>query len=99
MAVKEDKIDKLARMVAKGFANTATKEDLTDIRREMATKQEMANLRTELKGDMINLRNDIDIMLSRHIGTFRKDYDELAARVKRIDPVRSSARLLAVCDA
>ena len=37
------------------------------------------------KGDLTSLRNDIDIMLSRHIGTFRKDYDELASRVKRIE--------------
>ena len=34
---------------------------------------------------MIRLRGDIDIMLDRHIGTFRKDYDELAARVKRLE--------------
>jgi len=31
------------------------------------------------------LRGDIDIMLDRHIGTFRKDYDELAGRVKRLE--------------
>ena len=77
MATKEDKIDKLARMVAKGFTDTA--DQISEVR------EDMANLRTELKGDMANLRNDIDIMLSRHIGTFRKDYDELAARVKRIE--------------
>ena len=34
---------------------------------------------------MIRLRGDIDIMLDRHIGTFRKDYDDLAARVKRLE--------------
>lgn len=37
------------------------------------------------KEDLTHLRGDIDIMLDRHIGTFRKDYDELAARVKRLE--------------
>jgi hypothetical protein len=76
----EAKIDDLAQMVARGF---------TEIRREMATKQDLADLRDELrdefKADMGRLRGDIDIMLDRHIGTFRKDYDELAARVKRLE--------------
>jgi hypothetical protein len=45
-----------------------------EIREDMATKE-----------DLVHLRGDIDIMLDRHIGTFRKDYDELAARVKRLE--------------
>jgi hypothetical protein len=48
-------------------------------------KADLADLREEFKGDMIRLRGDIDIMLDRHIGTFRKDYDELAERVKRLE--------------
>ena len=48
-------------------------------------KADLADLREEFKGDMIRLRGDIDIMLDRHIGTFRKDYDELAAGVKRLE--------------
>lgn len=83
MTTTDKKIDQLARMVADGFAQTATKEDLANLRTEL--KGDIANLRTEIKGDMTNLRNEIDIMLDRHIGTFRKDYDELSARVKRIE--------------
>ena len=76
---KEDKIDKLARMVATGF--NEVREDVSDIRSNISDiRNKMAT-----KGDLANLKNDIDIMLSRHIGTFRKDYDELAARVKRIE--------------
>ena len=45
-----------------------------EIREDMATKE-----------DLVHLRGDIDIMLDRHIGTFRKDYDELAGRVKRLE--------------
>ena len=45
----------------------------------------MHEIRDELKGDMKFLRGDIDIMLDRHIGTFRKDYDDLARRVKDLE--------------
>ena len=58
-------LEELARMTAKGFAS---------IQENMATKEDLANL-----------RNEIDIMLDRHIGTFRKDYDELAYRVKKLE--------------
>lgn len=77
----ETKIDDLARMVADGF---------TEIRgelKEMATKDDLAELRLEMatKADLERLRGDLDIMLDKHIGIFRKDFDELAARVKRLE--------------
>lgn len=67
-------IDDLARMVASGFTET-----------QKETRDGLAELRDEFKADMKFLRGDIDIMLDRHIGTFRKDYDELAARVKKLE--------------
>jgi hypothetical protein len=70
----EAKIDDLAQIVARGFAEQRTE-----------FKNDLADLREEFKGDMIRLRGDIDIMLYRHIGTFRKDYDDLASRVKRLE--------------
>jgi SepF-like predicted cell division protein (DUF552 family) len=66
----EGKIDDLAQMVARGF--TELREEIRDVR-------------DELKGDIARLRGDVDIMLDHHIGTFRKDYDELAARVKHLE--------------
>ncbi|MGE0521366.1 MAG: hypothetical protein AB7P78_20515 [Candidatus Binatia bacterium] len=76
----EAKIDDLARMVAQGFSEQRKefKADLADLRAEL--RAEMAT-----KDDLARLKGDIDIMLDRHIGTFRKDYDELAARVKRLE--------------
>ena len=74
MTKNEDKIDKLARMVLNGFSSVATKEDLAELKNQMATKEDLAEL-----------CDDIDVMLDRNIGTFRKDYDELAARVKRTE--------------
>jgi hypothetical protein len=85
----EGKIDDLARMVADGF--TEVRAEFKAIRAEMATQEDLAELRAELraematKNDLARLKGDIDIMLDRHIGTFRKDYDELAARVKRLE--------------
>lgn len=70
----DTKIDELARMVASGFTET-----------QKETRDGLAGLRDEFKADMKFLRGDIDIMLDRHIGTFRKDYDELAARVKKLE--------------
>lgn len=82
MKMKEDKIDKLAQMVARGFADTNTQIDSIDsriatIESKMATKEDLANLGSRMT-------TKFDIMLDRHIGTFRKDYDELAKRVKKI---------------
>jgi hypothetical protein len=79
----EAKIDDLARMIADGF--TEIRGELKELREEMATKDDLAELRSELKANMERLRGDLDIMLDKHIGIFRKDFDELAARVKRLE--------------
>jgi hypothetical protein len=81
----EAKIDELARMVAGGF--TEIRGELKELREEMATKDDLAELRLEMatKADLERLRGDLDIMLDKHIGIFRKDFDELAARVKRLE--------------
>lgn len=91
----DTKIDELAQTVASGFAGLrkeirGVRSDLGEVHDEL--KGDIANLhndigelRDEFKADMKFLRGDIDIMLDRHIGTFRKDYDELAARVKKLE--------------
>src|SRR5665213_2796666 len=84
----EGKIDDLARMVADGF--TEIRGDMRELRDEMATKADLAELREEMLGvaskeDLVRLKGDFDIMLDRHIGTFRRDYDELAGRVKHLE--------------
>ena len=85
-----DRLDKLARAVANGFARTA--KDIATIREEMATKKELGALRLEMKEDLRVLRSDIDLLLDRHIGTFRKDYDELATRVKKLEEIVSKLK-------
>ena len=77
----EGKIDDLARMVADGF--TEVRHEFKVTRDEMHAMND--ELRSEFKADLAHLRGDIDIMLDKHIGVFRKDFDELAARVKRLE--------------
>jgi hypothetical protein len=74
-------------MVADGFENTTTKSDLQMVRDEMVTKNELQSVRDDMatKADLHALRQDIDLMLDRHVGTFRNDFDQLAARVKKLE--------------
>ena len=74
---KETTINNLAGMVARGFGRV-------DERFEQVDKK-IESVRSDIKGDIVELLSDIDIMLSRHIGTFRRDYDDLAARVKKLE--------------
>jgi len=95
----DTKIDELTKVVVGGFSDLRKemrgvrtelgevrdelKGDIANLHNEM--KEDMTGLRDEFKADMKFLRGDIDIMLDRHIGTFRKDYDDLAMRVKKLE--------------
>ena len=89
------KIDELTQTVAGGFAELrkevrGVRNELSEVHDELKgdiadLHNDMTGFRDEFKGDMKFLRGDIDIMLDRHIGTFRKDYDDLAARVKKLE--------------
>ena len=79
-------IDGLAVMVAHGFGRVDERFEKVDEKFDLVNKKIDLG-RNELKGDISGLKNDIDVMLSRHIGTFRKDYDDLAARVKKLEEI------------
>ena len=98
MEMLAQKIDNLERLMSKGFGRTeklingltseidllaaSTAREFTAIRKEYATK-------TMVKNDLEKLRKDIygDInhLLDKHIGAFRKDYDSLAERRKTLE--------------
>jgi cell division protein FtsB len=53
----KDAFAKLTQTVERGFAAVA--EDIADIRARMATKDDLAALRTELKGEISDLRTEM----------------------------------------
>jgi len=55
-------------------------EELTQM-----TARGFSEVQENTSQDITQLRGDVDIMLDRHIGTFRKDYDDLARRVKDLE--------------
>ncbi len=74
---KKTTIDDLAVMVAGGFKRVDERFEQVD--------QKIDLLRAEVKNDMSTLRNDMDGMFNHYIGTFRKDFDDLAGRVKKLE--------------
>jgi len=80
-AVKKGKmtIDKLAIMVAKGFENTATKEDLKNLEArmeaKMATKTDMEGIKNQIEG----VNNRIDEMSLNRVKY--EDHNKLKVRV------------------
>lgn len=79
----DTKIDELAQMVAGGFSEVH--EDMQHFESRIGSRIETIEKTYTTKDDLVRLRGDIDIMLDRHIGTFRKDYDDLAMRVKKLE--------------
>ena len=55
-------------------------EELTQM-----TARGFSEVQENTNQDIVQLRGDIDIMLDKHIGTFRRDYDDLAMRVKKLE--------------
>lgn len=79
----DEKIDLLARMVEKGFSEV--RADIDDLAR--STAQGFSDVRDDIatKADLESLENHVGVMLDKHIGTFRGDYDALAIRVKDLE--------------
>ena len=72
---KDITLEQLAHMVATGFAQMATKEDLQELR------SEFGELRNEMHAGFAHL----SIEMEKHIGAFRKDYNSLTRRVKKLE--------------
>jgi len=95
----DTKIDELAQVVStlsqtveKGFADMqkeigSVRTDLTKEIEDLAqmTARGFIEMEENRKRDLVQLRGDVDVMLDKHIGEFRKDHDALAARVKDLE--------------
>ena len=72
-------IDKLAIMVARGFENTATKDDI----KNMATKDDLKNLEARMNGKFEGVNRRIDDMSMNRVKY--EDYDKLKSRMNLIE--------------
>ncbi len=81
-------LEQVAGMVASGFEQMATKDDLEALAQtvakgfgETATKDEVQKLRKETQAGFAY----INITLDKHMGAVREQTDELARRVKKLE--------------
>ena len=65
-------VEDLAEATAKGFANTATKQELKDLETRMGIK-------------FGKLENSVNNSIEEFVKGFRGDYDVLTSRVKRLE--------------
>ncbi len=72
-------IDKLAIMVAKGFANVATKEDFKSLEARMATKTDVEGIKNQLAG----MNKRIDDFAETKVSKIM--YKGLESRVQKIE--------------
>lgn len=74
-------LDDLALMVANGFANTATKQDLENL----ATKQDLKITEESLKKDLNAINDRLKIVETKLDKALYTDMVKLETRVKRIE--------------
>lgn len=77
----------LSRTIEKGFSSVA--EDIADIRKEMATKADVAELRKELKGDIAGVRKEMGdgfALINRRLDTIIQiQLNQYAGRIKKLE--------------
>lgn len=95
-AVKKEEVtlETLAQMVAKGFSNTASKNDVGELRNDVdGLKNDVDGLRNDI-GDLKTkidhtdariARIETDIQTMRGNIVYQDDFDDLTARVKNIE--------------
>jgi len=83
MVRKETTLNELGETLSFVVQNMATKDDLRDI----ATKDDIAALRTELKSDLAALGDQV-ASIERDLKQIRRDLYELAAKVENIGGYR-----------
>ena len=73
-------LDNLAIMVAKGFEETATKKDIAD----MATKQDIKELKKELKKDISGLDERLSRVEMKLDRALFKEIDRLEGLIRQL---------------
>ena len=91
--VLDKRFEDFARIIAEGFANTASKEELTRLESRMATKDDVAKLESRIatKDDIAAVRHDISRVatdvkeLSATVKKQEMEYVELKLKVTELD--------------
>jgi seryl-tRNA synthetase len=82
---KETTLNELGEMLGHVVEHMATKDDLAALRTEL--KVEIASVRTELKADIAALSEQV-ASIERDLKTIRRDLDDLMTKVENITGYR-----------
>jgi phage host-nuclease inhibitor protein Gam len=78
----EEQTEKLAAMVAEGFASTATKQEVSDLRQEVGNLgQEVGDLRTEMRERFDNVEANMAAGFAKRL----QEHDELRDRLRLLE--------------
>jgi chromosome segregation ATPase len=82
---KETTLNEIGEMLTHVVEHMATKEDLAAVRTEL--KREIASVRTELKADIVALGEHIT-SIERELKSIRRELDDLIERVENVSGFR-----------
>lgn len=76
-------LESLAAMVARGFADMATKSDIAAIRSEMATKTHVDSLKDEMNKRFVGLAVELGKLQNERIVSIEHRLERLEKQLKR----------------
>jgi predicted nucleic acid-binding Zn-ribbon protein len=87
---KKTTLKELGEMLAHVVKHTATKEDIVDLRKTMATKDDIANLGgqlTSVERELKSIRRDLDDLREKveNVSGFQKEIDHALERIAAIE--------------
>ena len=90
MAAKETTLKELGEMLAHVVERMTTKDDIVDLRKTMATKEDIANLAgqlTSVERELKSIRRDLDDLREKveNVIGFQKEIDHALERIAAIE--------------
>ena len=90
MAAKETTLKELGEMLAHVVEHMTTKDDIVDLRKTMATKEDIANLAgqlTSVERELKSIRRDLDDLREKveNVTGFQKEIDHALERIAAIE--------------
>ena len=90
MAAKDTTLKELGEMLAHVVERMTTKDDIVDLRKTMATKEDIANLAgqlTSVERELKSIRRDLDDLREKveNVSGFQKEIDHALERIAAIE--------------